>query len=335
MPESPYIESFRAAGIRVIAGGFRARFDRDAIGCLRSELGRVDYDIVHLLHNKPVSNGLRALAAFPKPRVIVYRGIVGNVSVWSPLSWLRYLHPRIDRVVCVAEAVRQYFVRQRAPWYRPSPERFVTIHKGHEVSWYETVPADLRQYDLPPGAFVVGCVTNLRPRKGVRVLVEAFALLPQDLPILVLLVGNMDSRRLDRVVGSNPNAARIRRLGFQRSAPAIIAACDVSVLPTLRREGLPKTVIEAMAAGVPPIVTDVGGSPELVEHGRSGLVVPPGDARALADAILTLYHDPALRERMGDAARQRLAVEFTNAETVARTLALYRDVLGEPEGRPA
>ncbi|MGD8323897.1 MAG: glycosyltransferase family 4 protein [Gammaproteobacteria bacterium] len=335
MPESPYIEAFRSAGMRVIDGGFRARFDRDAIRRLRAELGRVDYDIVHLLHNKPVSNGLRALAAFPKPKVVVYRGIVGNVSVWNPLSWLRYLHPRIDRVICVAEAVRQYFLSLRLLWFRLPSERFVTIHKGHEISWYETAPADLGQFDLPLDSFVVGCVANLRPRKGVHVLVEAFGLLPSNLPIYLLLVGNMDSETLDRAIDTNPNAARIRKAGFQRSAPAIVATCDVAVLPTLRREGLPKTVIEAMVAGVAPIVTNVGGSPELVEHGRSGLVVPPGDAQALADAIMKLYREPALRRRLGEAARQRIATEFRSDVTVARTLALYHELLAERESVPA
>jgi len=98
------------------------------------------------------------------------------------------------------------------------------------------------------------------------------------------------------------------------------------VLPSLRREGLPKTVIEAMAYAVPPIVTNVGGSPELVEHGRSGLVVPPGDAGALADAIETLRHDPALAEAYGQAARCRIAEHFPIANTINATAELYREL---------
>src|SRR5690606_18178850 len=108
--------------------------------------------------------------------------------------------------------------------------------------------------------------------------------------------------------------------------------CQAAVLPALRREGLPKTVIEAMAYGVPPIVTAVGGSPELVNDHEQGLVVPPGDAPARAAAILELYRDPALRARLGAAARERLAPSFTIEATVGRTLALYREVLGAEAG---
>lgn len=327
MPESPHIETLRGAGIRVVPCRFRGRFDPTVIRRLRAELKRNEYDIVHLLHNRAVSNGLIAVKGFSKPKIVVYRGIVGNVSIWSPLSWLRYLNPRIDRVICVAEAVRRYFLGLRLLWYRLPQEKFVTIYKGHDVSWYEVEPADLKQFNLPADAFVVGCVTNLRPRKGVRVLIDAFGRLPAELPIYLLLVGNMDSAALDRMIGVNPNSARIRKAGFQRAAPAIIAACDVSVLPTLRREGLPKTVIEAMVARVPPIVTNAGGSPELVEDRRSGLVVAPGDPLALVEAILELYNDADERARIGQAARRRIETKFNISGTVMQTLALYEDLL--------
>jgi glycosyltransferase involved in cell wall biosynthesis len=167
----------------------------------------------------------------------------------------------------------------------------------------------------------------MRPRKGVGVLVEAFARLPAELPIYLLLVGNMRSDRLDAAIAANPNAQRIRKVGFRKDAPAIVAACDVSVLPTLRREGLPRSVIEAMAYAVAPIVTDAGGSPELVEHGDSGIVVPPGDRQALGDAILRLYEEPGLRNRMGQRARERIATHFHVDATVSSTLALYRELV--------
>jgi glycosyltransferase involved in cell wall biosynthesis len=99
------------------------------------------------------------------------------------------------------------------------------------------------------------------------------------------------------------------------------------VLPSLRREGLPKTVIEAMAYGVPTIVTDVGGSPELVQHEISGIVVPPGDAQALAAAIATLWRQPELARAYGRKGQERIEREFSNRTTVARTAALYRELV--------
>jgi glycosyltransferase involved in cell wall biosynthesis len=85
-----------------------------------------------------------------------------------------------------------------------------------------------------------------------------------------------------------------------------------------------------MAYAVPPIVTDVGGSPELVEHGSSGLVVPLCDARAIGEAIALLLADPERRAAMGRRARARIEQEFNVRTTVAKHLALYRELLGEP-----
>lgn len=99
------------------------------------------------------------------------------------------------------------------------------------------------------------------------------------------------------------------------------------MLPSVRREGLPKTVIEAMALGVAPIVSDTGGSAELVVDGESGLVVPPGDPAALAQAIAALCANPSRRRAMGAAARLRLGTSFRVEDAVAAHLALFRQVL--------
>ncbi len=124
---------------------------------------------------------------------------------------------------------------------------------------------------------------------------------------------------------------RIHRSGFRTDAPAISAACDVFCLPSTKREGLARSVIEAMAYRVPPIVTDSGGSPELVVDGVSGFVVPPRDARSIADAIEKLFRDPELRRRMGDAARERIATDFRNEDTVLKTIALYEELVPDPD----
>ena len=110
MPDSPYAQPLEDAGLRVVRLVIRKRVDREAIARIREELATGDYDILHLMHNRAVSNGLIAVKGFDRVKVIAYRGIVGNVSMLNPISWFRYLSPRIDRVICVAEAVRQYFV---------------------------------------------------------------------------------------------------------------------------------------------------------------------------------------------------------------------------------
>jgi glycosyltransferase involved in cell wall biosynthesis len=331
MPNSAQLPRFEAAGIEVVPLTIRRRVDWAAIRRIRAELKSRHWDILHLLHNRAVSNGLLAVWGMSEVKVIAYRGIVGNVNFYSPSSWLRYLNPRVDRVICVAEAVRRHFLNMRWFGYRLPAQKFVTIHKGHDLSWYDAPRVDLGQFDVPPGAFVVGCVANWRPRKGVNVLLEAFAHVAAETPAYLLLAGTTKGRGLDAAIAAHPFRERIRNVGFRYDAPALIGACDVSVLPALKREGLPKTVIEAMAYGVPPIVTDVGGSPELVVDGSSGLVVPPGDALALAAAITRLYRDPKLRRRLGEQARRRLAEHFYIGDTVEKTLAIYRE-LRSPAG---
>jgi glycosyltransferase involved in cell wall biosynthesis len=327
MSNSPNLDTFRAAGLPVLTVPMRRRVDFATIRTVHDELQRGGFDILHLLHNRAISNGLIAARGLPHLKVIAYRGIVGNLSYLDPTAWLRHLNPRIDRIVCVADAVRDSMLEVGLFGLKLDPDKVVTIHKGHDLAWYDAQPVDLTRLEIPEGAFVIGCVANWRPRKGLEVLLRAFASMPDDLPIHLLLAGHMDSRRLAARVRRHRFADRIHNLGFRKDAPSLIAACDVSVLPTVKREGLPKTVIEAMAYGVAPVVTDCGGSPELVVDGESGLVVPPGDDEALAAALLGLYHDEKLRFRLGQAARLRIAGDFNVEQTIDRTLALYRSLV--------
>lgn len=318
------------AGVPLREFNFTRKVDRPGIERLRREL-QEGYDILHLFSNKAVQNGLIA-ARGSSVRIVAYRGIVGNVSFFSPVSWMRFLNPRIDRIVCVAEAVRQYFLNMRPKFLRMPPERPVTIHKGHSLEWYVAEPADLQAIGLPRDAWTITCVANYRPRKGIEVLVEAVARLPAECNAHLLLIGNMDSTKLDRVIGKSGIAERIHKLGFRADAPAITAASDVFVLPSVKREGLARSLIEAMAYGIAPIVTDCGGSPELVRHLECGLVVPVSNRGALTDAILKLYRDPELRDRLGAAARQRIASDFRIETTIEKTLMLYRELTrGESE----
>ena len=315
------------AGVRVLDLPLRRRVDRAGIAELRVELTRGGYDILHLFSNKAVQNGLIASRGMPV-KIVAYRGIVGNVSFFSPVSWQRFLNPRIDRIVCVANAVRDYFVRMQPKFLRLPPERLITIYKGHSLDWYRAAPADLATVGVPAGSFVVGCVANYRPRKGIELLVDALGELPAEWHAHLLLIGGgMDAPALAKRIAASPAAANIHVLGFRKDAPALTAACDVFVLPSTKREGLARSLIEAMAYGIPPVVTDCGGSPEVVVNGVSGLVVPVRDVPALAAALQRLHDDPELRRLIGAAARERIRNAFRIEDTIAKTLELYRSLV--------
>ena len=322
-------DDFREAGIGIVDLDIRSRVDLAAIRRLRAELLDGRYQIMHVFQNKSLTNGLLAARGLPV-RIVAYRGMVGNVSFFSPMSWMRYLNPRISRIVCVANAVRDYFLEMRPAFLRMPPERPVTIYKGHDLAWYSAQPADLTELNIPAGAFVVGCVANYRPRKGIELLVDAMAELPASVSAHLLLVGHgMDGAELTRRIANSAVRDRIHVAGFRSDAPSLTAACDIFVLPSRKREGLARSLIEAMAYGVAPVVTDCGGSPELVLDGESGIVVPVDDVAAIADAIRRLYEDGGLRQRYGQAARRRIATHFRIEDTIRQTADLYRELLGE------
>jgi len=327
--DHPNDRTLRDAGVPTIDIRLPKNFDKAGIAALRAELIRGRYHIMHTFNNKAVSNGLRACKGLPV-KVICYRGIVGAVGFLDPMSWLRYLNPRIDRIVCVADAIRRHFLEMRPAFLRMPADRPVTIHKGHRLEWYDAAPADLADYGIPAEAFVVGCTANYRPRKGIDFLIDALESLPGDIPAHLLLVGRMDAPKLSSRIEKSPARDRIHRVGFVDNAPELSAACDVFCMPSTKREGLARAIIEAMCYRVPPVVTDAGGSPELVVDGVSGFVVPPRDARALAGAIEKLYRDPGLRRRMGEAARERIATDFRNEDTVRKTIALYEELVPHP-----
>jgi glycosyltransferase involved in cell wall biosynthesis len=315
------------AGVPVLDLVLKKRFDRRGVAALRAQIERGGYSILHLFSNKAVQSGLAASRGLPV-KIVAYRGIVGNVSFLSPVSWLRFLNPRIDRIVCVADAVRDYFLSMRPAFLRVPPERLVTIHKGHSLDWYRAAPAALEPLGVPRGAFVVTCVANYRPRKGIELLVDAHATLPAEWNVHLLLVGGgMDAPKLAARIAASPARARVHVLGYRADAPSLTAASDVFALPSTKREGLARSLIEAMAYGVAPVVTNCGGSPELVVDGISGLVVPVRDAAALAAALRRLHDDAQLKRRLGAAARERIRNDFRIEDTIAKTLELYRTLV--------
>jgi glycosyltransferase involved in cell wall biosynthesis len=115
-------------------------------------------------------------------------------------------------------------------------------------------------------------------------------------------------------------------LGYREDVADLLVNCDVFVLPSLT-EGLPVSVLEAMAASKPVVASDVGGNKEVVIHGETGLLVPPRDSRALAEAIHTIVSDPVLGRRFGTAARTRAQREFSQEDMVRRVTEIYSELL--------
>lgn len=320
-------DALMEADVPTIPYVLKGKLSPQCIRFIRAELKRQSYDVLHMLDKRATMNGLFASTGL-NVKLVAYRGIVGNQSYLDPLSWLYLLNPRLDRIICVCEAIRQNLLQLGMPGIRMRREVPVTIHKGHNPDWYSGPPEDLEQFGIPAGAFVVTCTARGVPRKGVPILLDAINRLPPGLNIHFLLAGTqMDNPHHQKLVATNQYRDNIHLFGFLKRMPWILPACDVAVLPSLRREGLPRGIIEAMIGQAVPIVTDSGGSPELVVEGVSGFVVPPGEAQPISDRIVQLYNDQDLRARMGTAARERIRKDFTVEKTARETIALYQDLL--------
>lgn len=190
---------------------------------------------------------------------------------------------------------------------------------------------DLRaELGISPAAPVLGTVCALRPQKAIDVLVRAAAELSEEQPELVVLIAGSgaEEARLRALSEELGVADRIRMLGFwePRAVPDLLAALDVAV-NTSDFEGSPLGIMEFMAAGKPIVATAVGGTPDLIDDGVHGLLVPRRDHRALAERIRTLLHDPERAAAMAERARVRQAQEFSLAALVGRLERLYDDLL--------
>lgn len=300
----------------------RSRFDVKSAFKIRSTILKLGINIVHSFSARALTTALLGTLGMGCNH-IAYRGTMGHLSRLDPLAWLSFLNPKVARLSCVSEAVRTYLLGQGVP-----PERAVTIYKGHSLDWYSK-PACVSRGDLgiPEDVFLCGFLGNMRWVKGADILLQAIDLLPPEIAVHLLLIGEIRDPQILDTLASMRYRQRVHAIGFRKDGSSLLRLCDVVAMPSREREGFPKAVIEGMAQSKPAIVTRVGGMPELVEHMHSGIVVAPGDPKELADALILLAKDPELKNRLGINARSRIGASFRIEKTVQQTLALYQEVL--------
>jgi glycosyltransferase involved in cell wall biosynthesis len=226
----------------------------------------------------------------------------------------------------VAQSIRPI---QFAQWWPPAH----VIHYGPELpaSTPSTAAARARAraaLGLSESAFVVGTIGNFTPKKDHQTLLEATARIAQRYEALrlVLVGAGPLERDLRHSTGVLALDDRVVFAGSRDDVATLMPAFDVFALSS-RNEGLPIALLEAMGFGVPCVATAVGGVPEVVTDGREGLLVPPGDAAALADALSTMLCDPDLRESAGDRGAWTARC-FDLTQAARRTEDLYRAALG-------
>jgi sugar transferase (PEP-CTERM/EpsH1 system associated) len=233
-----------------------------------------------------------------------------------------------DAVFCVTEELRNFHARQA--WL--APERIQVLHNGVDTERYSPLPALRRavreRLQIPPNSLALGIVSRLVPIKDHATLFRAAErLATHKIDVRVVVAGTGPEReRLDTVVNNSPALkGRVSFVGASENVPEILNALDVFVLPSLM-EGMSNTILEAMSCALPVAATRVGGNPDLVQEGRSGVLFAPGDDAHLAGQLELLAANEELRRDYGAAGRRRVLEDFSLDKMLAAYRRLYRDL---------
>jgi glycosyltransferase involved in cell wall biosynthesis len=252
-------------------------------------------------------------------------------------AFSRWKYRQVRMFICASEAIRQLLVAGGI-----EEERTVTVHEGIDIAHVDAAPrVDVHaELWLPHGAPVVGNIAALVPHKGQHDLVEAAALVVRELPdVRFLIVGEGELREaLEHRVQELHLQKHVLLTGFRRDALGLLKAFDVFVMSSVN-EGLGTSLLDAMACETPIVATTVGGIPEVVAHGETGLLVAPRAPREMAAAILRLLRNTRERQLFARAGRTRVLARFTVDRMVRETAAVYERLAGRGRatgsGRPA
>ncbi len=284
---------------------------------------RHGFGLLHLHTAHAVTLGLWAKMLMPSLRTVATRRVDFPVGR-NPFSRWKYGASRLDRIVCISSAVKDILVADGI-----EESRLVVIPSGVDLDRFARVPrsAALREaLGIGRDKLAVGTVAALAAHKDYPTLLQAAAIVTASHErVNFVAVGDGPLRHRLRALVTNLGLdRRFVFAGFQEDVGPYLRVFDLFVLAS-RTEGLGTSLIDALAAGLPVVATRTGGIPEIVEDGMNGLLVPPRDPLALAQAILRLVADESLRARLAQAARPSVA-RFAIEATVGRYLALYEDL---------
>jgi len=295
-------------------------------GLIRSE----NVSIVHtFLESADIWGGLIAKLS-GCPILISSRRDMGYFRSAKHDFGYRIVNNLVDQVQAVSEQVRTSLISRDGL----DPQKVVTLYNGVELERLAAADGanDLRaELGLDLSGPVITSVANIRPVKGLDVLVRTAAIVCREFPeARFLIVGKVIDRQhfsqLQDLIQSFQLANNVILLGRSENVPSLLKLSNIFCLLS-RSEGFSNAILEAMATGLPCVVTDVGGNREVVEEGQSGFLVPSEDARVAADRILTLLRHPERASRMGEVGREVVGKKFTAESMVCRWAQLYDDLL--------
>jgi glycosyltransferase involved in cell wall biosynthesis len=308
----------------------RSELDLAAAWRLTRVIKDVKPAIIHAHDPHGVAMAALALAyqsssgsAGPQPPLVASRRVdfplKGN-------AFSRWKYRQVRAFICASDAIRHMLIDQGI-----DAKDAITVHEGIDLAHVDAAPrVNVHEmFWLPHNAPLVGNIAALAPHKGQRYLIEAASLVVREVPdARFLILGEGELRAaLEKQIADLALTKHVLLAGFRRDVLSILKGFDLFVLPSVT-EGLGTSLLDAMACSRPIVASRVGGIPEVVRHGETGLLVPVKDARDLAASIIRLLLDPALAARFGAAGLERVRAKFSVERMVAGTLEVYARLAG-------
>jgi glycosyltransferase involved in cell wall biosynthesis len=283
--------------------------------------------ILHLHTGNAISLGLLTKSFYKTVKLVATRRVDFKTGK-NQLSRWKYNTDSLDKIVCISEKIHSIMLESGVP-----PGKMTVIHSGVDLNKFRDVfvdPVQLKQeIGIPADALLIGTVAAMAGHKDYPNLLNAAA-----------EVVKVRENVFFCAVGDGPLEPEIRQLakeldldnrfvfaGFREDVGHFLKSFDIFVLAS-KHEGLGTSLLDAQALGLSIVACDSGGIPEIIEHEQSGLLVPPRNSKALADGLLRLIDDKALRERLGKNARHSVKAFDINL-TVEKYIDLYRELIGE------
>jgi glycosyltransferase involved in cell wall biosynthesis len=278
---------------------------------------------------------LPALICRTPVKIVTERNVVKNDGHFGYRLYLKaedILTRFADWAVPNSEAGRKNLVERGI-----NPSRIKVIYNGINLSRLTVDNQDLEQVkqslDPPPGGKVVGMMARMFPVKNHAAFLQAAVLINRVVPnTRFALVGDGPLRGyLEDLSQELGLGSKVTFFGEQRDVGTYLAAIDIAAL-TSETEGCSNSLLEAMALGKPVVATDVGGNREVVHHGETGFLIPPGDVEALAEAIITLLQHPEIARSMGQAGKEMVVSRFSLERMVHEYENMYEETLSRKAG---
>jgi glycosyltransferase involved in cell wall biosynthesis len=325
VPNVEFYERARRRGVSVRMVHCQGRADWRAVRQIEECIQEDGIELLHTHGYKADLYGYVAARRSGKPIVATCHNWVGGTAVLGIYNHLdRMVVKRFQGLAAVSDSVAQRLLDCGV-----AAKKIRTIANGIDVERFEcALPSPSLDFG---GNKVVGMIARLDLQKGFEYLLLAARELCGVFPVLkVVIVGEgPDRQAIENMIQRFGLQANVILAGQHSDMPAIYAAMDIFVLPSLN-EGLPMTILEAMAASRPVIATRVGAIPSVIKNGETGLLVDPGDVNGLRDALARLLIDSDLCRRMGSAGHNWVSENYTSEAMALKYREMYDEVLGFP-----